>query len=223
MSEMENFVVEVRERTGTGAARATRRAGRVPGTLYGGGEPPVSLDMSFNQVKKAYLAGSFAQRLAKLTHEGKEQLVIARDVQLDPVKDLPIHVDLMRVDDKTMINVEVAVRFINEEQSPGIKRGGVLNIVRHTVELLCPATAIPEYLEGDLTGLDINDGLHISAFTLPEGVRPTITDRDFTVATIAPPSGGASGEEETEDGETAEVPTVAETEAEAEAGENDED
>ena len=216
MSEMENFVVEVRQRTGTGAARATRRTGRVPGTLYGGGEPPVSIDLSFNQVKKAYLSGSFASRLARLTHDGAKQLVIARDVQVDPVKDMPIHVDLMRVDEKTKINLEVSVRFINEDKSPGIKRGGVLNVVRHTVELLCPATSIPDYLEGDLAGLDINDGLHISDFTLPEGVTPTITDRDFTVATIAPPSGGAAGVEESEEGETTEVPTIADTQAESE-------
>ena len=122
--------------------------------------------------------------MMELEHDGKRQQVIARDIQFHPVSDAPLHVDLFRVDEDTKINVEVTVHFINEEKSPGMKRGGVLNIVRHTVELLCPAGSIPEALEADLSGLDIGDTIHMSSISLPKGVTPTITDRDFTVATL---------------------------------------
>ena len=208
MSDMEVFSCEVRDGQGKGAARALRRAGQVPGVLYGGGEGPVSIALQFNEVNTAYLAGRFQARLAKISVDGKEQPVIARDVQVDPVKDTPIHVDLIRVDDKTLIDVDVSVQFTNDGASPGLKRGGVLNIVRHTVELKCPATRIPEFIEVDLEGREIGDAIHISAVSLPDGVTPTITDRDFTIATIVAPRGlvseDAGGEEEAEEGETEE-------------------
>lgn len=198
MAEMDIFTCEVRDRVGTGGARAARREGWVPGVLYGGDQGPVSIQLKFNEVLKAYNAGRMSSHLAKIrvTEGGDtyDQQVVAREVQVDPVKDRPMHVDLMRVAEGDSITVDVAVHFVNEEKSPGIKRGGVLNIVRHTVELLCPATAIPEFIEADLTGLDVNDVVHISAFKLPEGATPTITDRDFTVATISAPSGMRSSE-----------------------------
>lgn len=192
------FKCEVRERVGTGGARAERREGWVPGVLYGGGQGPVSIRLRFDEVNRAQKAGRMKAHLAKIEVPGQDYLqpVIAREVQLDRVRDFPIHVDLLRVDEKTRINVDIPVRFLNEGISPGLKRGGVLNIVRHTVEVYAPATAIPEYLEADVAGLDIGDAIHISAIKLPEGVTPTITDRDFTVATIAAPSALRSEEDE---------------------------
>lgn len=178
------LTVDVREGTGKGAARAARRADLVPGVLYGGKLGPVSINLRGNEVRKALLTGKFVSHMMELNHEGKHQKVIARDIQFHPVSDAPMHIDLFRVDEDTKIDVEVTVHFVNEEKSPGMKRGGVLNIVRHTVELNCPAGAIPEAIEADLTGLDIGDSIHISAIALPKGVTPTIADRDFTIATL---------------------------------------
>jgi large subunit ribosomal protein L25 len=199
MAEADVFYCEVRARTGTGGARADRREGWVPGILYGGGQDPVAIRLRYTEVAKAHFAGRMKSHLAKIDVPGQDYLqpVIPREVQVDPVRDYPVHVDLMRVDESTRIDVEIPVRFLNEELSPGLKRGGVLNIVRHTVELYAPATAIPEYIEADVAGLDIGDAVHISAIKLPEGVTPTITDRDFTIATIAPPTIYTAEEEET--------------------------
>lgn len=190
MAETDVFYCEPRKQTGTGGARAVRREGWVPGVIYGGGLPPVAINLKSNEVNKAYLNGRLRAHLAKIDVPGEsgQQPVIARDVQVHPVKGHPIHVDLMRVDDKTRIDVEVPVRFINEEKSPGLKKGGVLNVVRHGVEVYAPATAIPEVFEIDVTGLEVGDGIHASAITLPKGVTFVITDRDFTIATIAAPS-----------------------------------
>ncbi len=176
--------VDVREGTGKGAARAARREDLVPGVLYGGDQDPVSINLRGNEIRKALLTGQFISHMMELEHEGKRQKVIARDIQFHPVSDAPMHVDLFRVTEKTRIDVEVTVHFINEEKCPGLKRGGVLNVVRHVVELNCPAGAIPESIEADLSGLDIGDSIHISAIPLPKGVTSTITDRDFTVATL---------------------------------------
>jgi large subunit ribosomal protein L25 len=176
--------VDVREGTGKGAARAARREDLVPGVLYGGKLGPVAINLRGNEIRKALLTGKFIAHMMELEHDGKRQKVIARDIQFHPVSDAPMHVDLFRVDENTKIDVEVSVHFVNEEKCPGLKRGGVLNIVRHAVELLCPAGSIPESVEADLSGLDIGDSIHISAIKLPEGVTPTITDRDFTIATL---------------------------------------
>lgn len=214
MAETDVFYCEVREKSGTGAARAARRDGWVPGVLYGGGESPVAIRLRYNEVNKAFGAGRMKAHMAKIDVPGQKilQPVIAREVQTDPVMGFPMHVDLLRVSETTRIDVEVPVRFLNEEESPGLKRGGVLNIVRHTVELNAPAGGIPEFLEADITGLDIGDVFHISSVKLPEGVVPGITDRDFTIATIAAPSavrsadsGASDGGEET----TEEAPTEA--------------
>lgn len=176
--------VDVREGTGTGAARAARREDLVPGVLYGGKLDPVAINLRGNEVRKALLTGNFISSMMELDHEGKRQQVIARDVQFHPISDKVMHVDLFRVDEDTKINVEVAVRFVNEADSPGMKRGGVLNIVRHSVELVVPAGNIPDAIEADLSGLDIGDSVHISAIKLPKGAKPAIADRDFTVATL---------------------------------------
>ncbi|MGV3649828.1 MAG: 50S ribosomal protein L25/general stress protein Ctc, partial [Devosia sp.] len=137
---------------------------------------------------KRIYAGGFLSHVISIDVDGEKHSVIPRDYQLDPVKDFPLHVDFLRVSANARIDVEVHVAFINEEQSPGLKRGGTLNIVRHTVELSCPADAIPESVEVDLTGTEIGDSIHISAVTLPQGIEPTIKDRDFTIATLVAPS-----------------------------------
>jgi len=178
------LTVEVRENTGKGGARAARREDLVPGVVYGGKEGAVAVTLRGNEVRKALNTGNFIANLLELDHQGKRQTVITKDVQFHPVTDAAQHVDLFRVTEKTRIDVAVPVRFTNEEASPGMKRGGVLNIVRHEVELNCPAGAIPSEVEADLTGLDIGDSIHISAITLPKGAKSTITDRDFTVATM---------------------------------------
>jgi large subunit ribosomal protein L25 len=209
------FYCEVRERTGTGGARAARREGWIPGVLYGGDLGPVSIRLKQTEVSKAYRAGRMRAHLAKIEVPGQDYLqpVIARQVQVDPVRGHPIHVDLMRVDEKTRIDVDIPVRLVNEAESPGLKRGGVVNMVRHTIKVFAPATAIPEYFIVDVAGLDIGDAVHISAITLPEGVTPAITDRDFTVVTIAAPSALRSEEEEAAEAAAAAAPAEGEAAA----------
>lgn len=218
MAETDVFYCEVRERTGTGGARESRRDGWVPGVLYGGETGPVAIRLRYTEVMKAFSAGRMRSHLAKIDVPGQDYLqpVLARQVQVDPVRDIPIHVDMMRVDENTRIDVAVPVRFLNEDLSPGIKRGGVLNIVRHDVEVYAPATAIPEYLEANCDGLDIGDAIKISAISLPKGVTPVITDRDFTIATIAAPSAMKSEEQEAAAAApSAEVPAIAQKAPEA--------
>lgn len=177
--------VEVRDRTGTGGARETRRKGQIPGVLYGGPRGPVAISVSRKEVVKAMNAGKFISHMVELDYRGERQPVIPKDIQFHPVTDEPLHIDLFRVEEGQLVKVEVVAHFKNHELSPGLKRGGTLNVVRHTVELWCPANAIPEEIVADLTGLDIGDSVRISAFNLPQGVEPVITDRDFVVATVA--------------------------------------
>ena len=201
---------EKRERAGKGAARATRRAGRVPAVIYGDKKDPVMISVEPIELKKFIQTGGFFSTLVEIDAAGDKHRVIARDIQLDPVTDRPIHIDFMRVSKGARVAVMVPMHYVNEAGSPGLKRGGVLNIVRHEVELSVNPEAIPEFIEVDLTGLDIGDTIHISAVTLPDGVTPTITDRDFTVATIAAPSAvksAASEEAEAEEGEGEEAGT----------------
>lgn len=197
--------VEVREGTGTGSARQTRRDGFVPGTLYGGELGPVSIAVKHNELQKAINSGQFLANLITIDHKGDKQTVFARDVQFDPVMDSPLHFDFQRVSEKDVISVEVAVQFVGEEDSPGLKRGGVLNVVRHAVEVDCPAGSIPEQIEVNLAGLEIGDSVHISAVELPEGVAPTISDRDFTIATVQGSRASRSADQEAGDEEGEEV------------------
>jgi len=178
----------VREKVGKGAARATRRDGLVPAVIYGGKQPPLAISLADKDVYYKIHGGGFFTTLATIEVAGEKVRVIPRDYQLDPVSDKPVHVDFMRVIPGSRLTIDVPVQFINEGMAPGIKRGGVLNIVRHTIAVTCPADAIPERIVCDLTGLDINDSLHIHSVNLPEGVKPTIA-RDFTIATIAAPAG----------------------------------
>ena len=174
-----------RPRSGKGGARAIRREGAVPGILYGDGQEPAAIAVDYRELGLLLSRGKFLSTIFELNVDGKKLSVIPREVQLDPVKDAPLHVDFQRVSPTARIRVKVPVRFINEQLSPGLKRGGVLNIVRHEIEVTCPASAIPDFFEFNLEGLEIGRSVHISAIRLPEGVRPTITNRDFTVASIA--------------------------------------
>jgi large subunit ribosomal protein L25 len=188
MADMRTIAVEPRDRAGKGAARATRRTGRVPGVVYGEGQPPVMVSVDQKEIQREFRRTGFFARLCDVKMAEQTIRVLPREVQIDPVTDRPIHVDFLRVGAKTRVTVGVPVQFINDGTSPGIKRGGVLNVVRHEVELVCQADAIPDHLTVDLDGLDIGDSIHISMIKLPDGVRPTITGRDFTIASIAPPT-----------------------------------
>ncbi len=205
MAEADVFYCEPRKRTGTGGARAVRRDGWIPGVLYGGGEKPAAVRLKANEINKAYLSGRLRPQLAMIDVPGEDgqQPVIPRDFQIHPVKGMPIHVDFMRVDDKTRIDVEIPVRFAGEEESPGLKRGGVLNVVRHTIDVYAPATAIPEFFEFDISELDLGDAVHVSAITMPEGVKLVTSDRDFTVATVAAPSAVRSAADDEDEAEEA--------------------
>jgi large subunit ribosomal protein L25 len=193
---------EARERVGKGSSRELRRNGFIPAVIYGDKQAPLSIALSTNEVTKRIHAGGFMTTIATIDVDGQKIQVLPKDYQLDPVRDFTMHVDFLRVSGNTAVTVDVPVHFINEEKS-GIKIGGVLNIVRHTVELHCPANDIPEFLTVDLAGAKIGDSIHISAVNLPKGVRPVITDRDFTIATIAVPAAGVK-EEEAEETEATE-------------------
>jgi len=214
MAENTNLTAQARDRAGKGVARALRREGRVPAVVYGDKKSPDLISLGYNEVMRLWNKGTFMSHLVDLDVGGKVQRVIPRDVQLDPVRDFVIHVDFLRLGKGATIAVEVPVHFINEEESPGMKRGGALNVVRHEVELNCPAESIPESIEVDLTGIDVGDSIHISAIQLPGGVTPTITDRDFTIATIIAPK---TAEEET----VADEEAATEEEAPAEGDESE--
>jgi large subunit ribosomal protein L25 len=203
-----------RARTGKGGARASRRDGRIPGILYGDSAEPQPIDVDYKQIFQHLHTGHFQTTIFMLDLGGAKTRVIPREVQLDPIRDFPIHVDFMRVGEHSLVTVDVPVRFLNELASPGLKRGGVLNVVRHEIEVRCPADAIPEHFDVDLTGLEIGDSVHISAIKLPEGVRTTISERDFTVATIV----GRSAEEGAPGAAAAAAAAGEEAAAPAEAG-----
>ncbi|MEI6439267.1 MAG: 50S ribosomal protein L25/general stress protein Ctc [Alphaproteobacteria bacterium] len=183
--------VEVRDRTGTGGARETRRAGRVPGVLYGGAKDPVAISVKENEFRKALYTGKLLGHLVTLKYGDETQPVIAKAIDMHPVTDQPVHFDLYRVDEHQQIKISISVHFKNHEASPGLKRGGTLNIVRHDIELNCPADHIPEELVFDLTGLDIGDAIRVSAFTLPIGTSAALPG-DLVIATVAGSSASAS-------------------------------
>ena len=195
MAQLTELKAEVRDRVGKGAARAVRRQDRIPAVIYGDKKPPISISLPQREMTQRLHAGGFLTHIATIDVDGEKIRVIPRDYQLDPVRDHLVHVDFLRVGEGARLTLEIPVHFMNEHASPGIKRGGALNIVRHTIELRVPVDAIPEAIEVDLTDLDIGDSLHISAVTLPEGVTPTITDRDFTIATIAGHGQAAAAED----------------------------
>lgn len=188
MAETKTLAASVRSGTGKGAARSVRREGRIPAVIYGGGDAPQPISLDRKTATQIIYAGHFLTTIFEIDVDGKKERAIPRDYQLDPVKDSVMHVDFLRLKPGSRLRVDVPVHFINMETAPGIKRGGSVNVVRHTVEMFVPADNIPEFLTADLAGFDFNDSLHISAIKLPEGCKPTITDRDFTIATIAPPA-----------------------------------
>lgn len=206
--------VVVREETGTGNAREARRNGMVPGVIYGGDKDAVAIGIKHNEVLRAINSGNFLSNMVELKHDGKPQKVITKDVQFHPVTDMPMHVDFYRVTEKTIIDVDVPAVFIGEDVSPGMKRGGALNVVRYNIEVKCPAGSIPDNIEVDISGLEIGDAIHLSEVTLPKNVKPGITDRDVTIATIVA-SRTSKTETEGEDGE-AEAGDVPATEQTAE-------
>ena len=176
--------VEVRDRTGTGGAREARRGGKVPGILYGGDKAPVAIAVKDNEFRKALYTGKLLGHLVTLKYGEESQPVIAKDVQFHPVTDQPFHFDLMRVDESGTVKINVPVHFKGQDVSPGLKKGGSLEIVRHEVELNCPANAIPEELVIDLSDKEMGDTIRMSEVTLPKGVTPVVTDRDFVIATL---------------------------------------
>jgi large subunit ribosomal protein L25 len=187
MAETTTLRAEPRDRAGKGAARAARRSGRVPGVLYGEGKPATMITLEPRALAKEVTRPGFFARLVNVEIDGTTHRTLPRDVQLDPITDYPIHVDFLRVNAGTKITVAVPVKFIGQESSPGIRRGGMLNIVRHEIDLVCPVEQIPDVLTIDLSGTEIGDSIHITAVKLPEGTRPIIT-RNFTVASIAAPT-----------------------------------
>lgn len=187
--------VDVREKSGTGSAREVRRSGAVPGILYGGGKAPVSISVNEKDFRKNLYTGKLLGHLVTLKYGDETQPVIAKDVQFDPVSDRPLHFDLMRVDAKQTIKIEVPVHFINEDQCKAFRQGGSLEIVRHSVEISVQADHIPEDLVVDLAGHKLGDTIRISDIKLPEGVEPTITDRDFVIASIKTSSAAIAADE----------------------------
>lgn len=189
MSEQLTLSAETRERAGKGASRMLRREGRVPAVVYGNNEDPLSIHLEEKLLVKALSTGHFMNSVVMIDAGGAPVRTLPKDVQFHPVTDRPLHVDFLRISEHAKVHVAVPINFIDEDKSKGLKKGGVLNTVRHELELVCDAAEIPEEIEISLAGLDIGDSLHISAVTLPKGTESAITDRDFTIATIVAPSG----------------------------------
>jgi large subunit ribosomal protein L25 len=221
MSEQLTLPAEQRERAGKGASRELRRGGRVPAVIYGDKKEPLSVHVEEKLLTKMLSTGHFMNTVVMIDAGGTPHRTLPKDVQFHPVSSRPIHVDFLRIGEHSQVHVNVPVVFLNEEASPGIKRGGVLNIVRHDLELICDAAEIPEQIEIDLDGLEIGDSIHISAITLPKGSKSAIEDRDFTIATVVAPSAMKSEEGEAEAEAPGEVPTIGDEAAEGEAGEGD--
>jgi len=219
MSDLLTLSAETREGVGKGASRALRRESRVPAVIYGGKEEPQAIHLDAKELGKALSSGHFMNAIAMIEVDGKTIRTLPKDVGFHPVSDRALHVDFLRLSKDATVNVAVPVSFINEDDSPGLKRGGVLNIVRHELELICDAAKIPDAIEIELDGLEVGDSIHISAVKLPEGSTSAIDDRDFTIATVVAPSAlkRADGEED----DAAEGEETAEGEEAAAEGESD--
>ena len=209
MSEQLMLPAEARDRAGKGASRELRRNGRVPAVIYGDKKDPISVHVEEKLLTKMLSNGHFMNTVVMVDAGGTPHRTLPKDVQFHPVSSRPIHVDFLRIGEHSQVHVNVPVHFSNEDDSPGIKRGGVLNIVRHDLELICDAAQIPDQIEIDLTGLDIGDSVHISQISLPKGSKSAIEDRDYTIATVVAPSAMKSEEGDTET-EAGDVPTVGE-------------
>ena len=219
MSEQLTLPAEARDRAGKGASRALRRDGRVPAVIYGDKKEPLSVHVEEKLLAKMLSTGHFMNTVVMVDDGGKTpHRTLPKDVQFHPVSSRPIHVDFLRIGEHSQLTVAIPVRFDDEEESPGIKRGGVLNIVQHELELVCDAAHIPDEIHISLAGLDIGDSIHISAVTLPEGTKSAIDDRDFTVATIVAPSAVKAEEAEAAEAAAADEAAPEGEEAEGEAG-----
>jgi len=216
MSEQLTLPAEARDRAGKGASRELRRNGRVPAVIYGDKKEPLSVHVEEKLLAKMLSTGHFMNTVVMVDAGGTPHRTLPKDVQFHPVSSRPIHVDFLRIGEHSKVTVAVPVRFDNEEDSPGLKRGGVLNIVQHDLELICDAAEIPDEIHIDLTGLEIGDSVHISQVKLPKGATAAIDDRDFTVATVVAPSAMKSEEGDNETAGADEVPTIDE-DAEGEA------
>jgi large subunit ribosomal protein L25 len=204
MSDTNKLEAQARDRVGKGAARELRRNSMVPAVIYGDKKPPIGIALSKKEVTQRVYGGGFMTSILSIDVDGESHQVLPKDYQLHPVTDQVMHVDLLRVSRRTVVTVEIPVNFINEETCPGLKAGGVLNVVRHTVEVNVPATSIPEGFEIDLEPFNVGDSINISSVALPEDVEPTITDRDFTIATIATPAALRSESDDGEEGDAEE-------------------
>lgn len=225
MSDALKLPAEMRERAGKGASRALRREGRVPAVIYGGKEEPTSIHVEEKLLARQLGTGHFMNSIVMIELDGKTTRTLPKDVALHPVSDRPIHVDFLRLAKDAKIEVQIPVVFVNEEASPGLKKGGVLNVVRHELDLVCESDKIPGEIEIDVTGLEVGDSIHISTVTLPAGSESAITDRDFTIATVVAPSALKRAEGESEDGEEVDADGVPATEQgeDADAAEEQED
>jgi large subunit ribosomal protein L25 len=203
MSDLLTLSAEPRERAGKGASRSLRREGRVPAVIYGDNKEPISIHVEEKALVKLLSSGHFLNSVIEIELNGTKTRTLPKDVAFHVVNERPLHADFFRLSKDATVHVEVPVRFINEEKSPGLKRGGVLNIVRHELELICDATKIPDDIEIDVTGFDVGESIHISHVTLPAGSKSAITDRDFTIATVVAPSGmkSAGGDTTKDEGE----------------------
>jgi large subunit ribosomal protein L25 len=190
MATVKELKATARPSSGKGAARAERRAGRVPGVIYGNNQPPVTISVDDAELRQRILAGRFLTTIYDIDLEGEKHRVIPRDFHLDPVKDFPLHVDFMRLGEGATIRVSVPLHIVKAEAAPGVKRGGTVNIVTHTIDLECSVDNIPQYVEADVSGLEINYSLHLSDIKLPDGVK-SLAREDITLVTIVPPSGYA--------------------------------
>jgi len=198
MSDTLTLPAETRDRAGKGASRALRREGRVPAVVYGGKEEPLAIHVEAKELVRQLGTGHFMNSVVDIVVGGKSVRTLPKDVAFHPVSDRPLHVDFLRVTKDSKVHVNVPVLFINEEDSPGLKKGGVLNVVRHDLDLVCASDSIPNDVQIDVTGLEIGDSIHISHVKLPAGVESGIADRDFTIATIVAPSALKSEEGDTE-------------------------
>ena len=222
MSDALTLPAETRERAGKGASRALRREGRIPAVIYGGKEEPTMIHVEEKELVKQLMTGHFMNSIVEIELGGKKVKTLPKDVSLHPVTDRPEHVDFFRLAKGGKIEVSVPVVFLNEEESPGLKKGGVLNVVRHELELVCDNDKIPGEIEIDVTGKEVGDSIHISEVALPEGSESAITDRDFTIATLVAPSALKKAEgDTTQEGDEVEETEVTEQNAETVEGEAD--
>ena len=220
MSDQLTISAEPRERAGKGASRALRREGRVPAVIYGDKKEAVAIHVEARALNKLLGTGHFMNSLIQVEVNGVKTRTLPKDVAFDPVSDRPLHVDFFRLAKGAKVQVNIPVVFINQEDSPGLKRGGVMNVVRHELDLMCHADHIPDQIEIDVTGLEIGDSIHISSITLPKGAESAITDRDFTIAGVTAPSALKSSDDEAAEDDAADETEVTEQDADTVEGED---